>query len=127
MIPGRQLSFNLAHSSSFAIVAVTFGDDIGVDVEHRSRWQEIEQNATEVFTSEELTMLNALPDRHRHYAIVRGWARKEALLKAAGHGLTVRLIDLQLPDDDTAAAVAVADHGEPIEVFLRHWADAHKP
>jgi hypothetical protein len=38
-----------------------------------------------------------------------------------------RLIDLQLPDEDTAAAVAVEDHGEPIEVFLRHWADAHKP
>ncbi len=150
-IPNRKLSFNLAHNSGLAIVGVTSGGEIGVDVEHRSRWEEIEQNASEVFTPEELTMLKALPDRHRHNAIVRGWVRKEALLKAAGHGLTVRLsdldvltehqrsihvpgvdtpwrlIDLQLPDENSAAAVAVADRDEPIEVFLRHWADAHKP
>jgi 4'-phosphopantetheinyl transferase len=151
MIPHRQLAFNLAHDRELAIVGVTGGDEVGVDVEHRSRWEEIYQNAAEVFAPAEITMLEALPERHRHSAIVRGWVRKEALLKAAGHGLTVRLsdldvltehqrsihipgsdtpwrlIDLHLQDEDFIAAVAVADHDEPIDVLLRHWTDIHKP
>jgi 4'-phosphopantetheinyl transferase len=149
--PYPGLSFNLTQDREMGMIAVAEDEEVGVDVEHRSRWQEIACNATEVFTAAELELIDSLPERYQHPTIVRGWVRKEALLKAAGAGLTVRLsdidvlsaharsinlpgrddawrlVDLQLPDPDWIAALAITDDGESIDVQLRHWAEVHLP
>jgi 4'-phosphopantetheinyl transferase len=149
--PNPGLSFNLTQDREMGMIAVAEGEEVGIDVEHQSRWSEIASNASEVFTAAELSLLDGMPERYQHPAIVRGWVRKEALLKAAGDGLTVRLsdidvlsaharsinlpgrddpwrlVDLQLPDPEWIAALAITDDGEPIDIQLRHWTDAHKP
>ena len=84
------LEFNLSHSHELALVAVSVGQPVGVDVE---RWDaEVEHlNLAERFFSPAeraaLRYLEESPDK-----VVAGffaaWSRKEAYLKASGHGIT---------------------------------------
>jgi len=86
---GGELEFNLSHSAGLALVAVTSGRPIGVDVE-------------------------LIAERHP-LAFYEDWVRKEARLKCLGAGLgapppqaevTIAPLDVA---PEYAAAVAVAD------------------
>jgi 4'-phosphopantetheinyl transferase len=84
------LQFNLSHSGDLALLAVSRSGDVGVDVE---RWNaRIDHlNLAEHFFSEgEQAALRGLA--HSDTQVVAGffaaWSRKEAYLKASGHGIT---------------------------------------
>ena len=84
------LHFNLSHSGDLALVAVARGGEVGVDVE---RWDaEVEhlELAERFFSPAERDALRALAGDPE--AVVAGffaaWSRKEAYLKATGHGIT---------------------------------------
>jgi 4'-phosphopantetheinyl transferase len=84
------LQFNLSHSGDFALVAVAQRGAVGVDVE---RWNAAVDhlNLAEHFFSEgECAALQALATASEQ--VVAGffaaWSRKEAYLKASGHGIT---------------------------------------
>jgi 4'-phosphopantetheinyl transferase len=88
---GEDLYFNLAHSNSVAVYAVTCGQRIGIDIERVQadfNWQDI---AKQFFSSNEATMLLSLPSSLQSEAFFRCWTRKEAYLKARGNGLTLAL------------------------------------
>jgi 4'-phosphopantetheinyl transferase len=89
--PGADLSFNLSHSHELALVAVTRGRAIGVDVEHHRAGVELESVARTSFSAAERRALLALPPHEREAAFFRGWTRKEAYLKARGEGLSMPL------------------------------------
>ena len=86
---GAPLRFNLAHSGEVALVAVALGRAVGVDVERMrpgaDRWALVRH----ALTARERGELDALPPGRRARAFLSVWARKEALLKAAGVGLGV--------------------------------------
>lgn len=97
--PAATLRFNLSHSGELALVAVTQGREVGVDV------QKIKP--------------------HRDIAFYEGWARREAIVKCLGTGLLAPLP----PDPVTvrpleagprfAAALAVAGNEvPPLRLFL---------
>ena len=85
------LRFNLSHSGSLALVGLTRDREIGVDLEQiRSRVAN-EQIAERFFSPREVAMLRALPLPVRQEAFFKCWTRKEAIIKAIGTGMSLRL------------------------------------
>ncbi|HEX7980348.1 MAG TPA: 4'-phosphopantetheinyl transferase superfamily protein [Gemmatimonadaceae bacterium] len=106
----RRLEFNLSHSGDLALVAVAWDRPIGVDLEEWERDMNHLELAERFFSPVEREALRALapsPDD-----LVRGffaaWSRKEAYLKATGHGVTRGLhhFDVTLTPHEPARLVA---------------------
>jgi 4'-phosphopantetheinyl transferase len=113
------LEFNLSHSDDLALVAIARAHAVGVDLERWSEGVEHLELAERFFSPGERRALRALA--HEPDLIEAGffaaWTRKEAYLKATGHGITrglhhfdvalapgepARLIADRLDDDATA-------------------------
>jgi len=85
--PRRFLQFNLSHSRDLALVAVTGGCEIGVDLEWLNDVVDVHQVAAVVFSPLEIAVLNRLAMPETREAFFNGWTRKEAIVKALGAGL----------------------------------------
>jgi 4'-phosphopantetheinyl transferase len=81
------IHFNVTHSESLALFAVTRCGEVGVDVEQVREIADWEPVAVNSFTAEECAVLRAMPADRRWHAFFRNWTRKEAGLKAKGLGL----------------------------------------
>jgi 4'-phosphopantetheinyl transferase len=90
-LPEHDLGFNLSHSGEYALIAVTRGRNIGVDVEQIRADVEIEKLASRYFSPREVSELMALPPERRIIAFYNCWTRKEAYIKAQGMGLSLPL------------------------------------
>lgn len=86
-----RLEFNLSHSSSLALVAVTAGCPVGIDVEALRPLPDAPALAERFFSAAERAALAAYPEGERERAFYRCWTRKEAYLKAVGDGVAARL------------------------------------
>jgi 4'-phosphopantetheinyl transferase len=99
---GTSLHFNLAHTHDLALVAVTRGCDIGVDVERLRAVSHLESIARRYFHPAELgAILNARAES-RNKAFLRCWTAKEAVVKAIGAGLTDSLAEFCVPVADAS-------------------------
>jgi 4'-phosphopantetheinyl transferase len=79
------LNFSLSHTQSIAVLAVTQGLPVGVDVEEV---RPIEPEVAAMhFSASELSDLSALQGDAWLSGFYRCWTRKEAILKAEGVGL----------------------------------------
>lgn len=87
----RRLAFNVSHSQAWALIGLTDLDTIGVDLEDVRNIADIDGIARQNFSSGEIDALLALPEDERQDAFFRGWARKEAYVKALGSGLLTPL------------------------------------
>jgi 4'-phosphopantetheinyl transferase len=85
------VQFNLSHSGPLALVGVTRGRAIGVDVEWLRPMPDAGQLAARYFTAAEQRVLQALPPDEHVHGFFRCWTRKEAYLKARGLGLAMEL------------------------------------
>lgn len=85
------LQFSLAHSGELAVVAVTRGGEIGVDVEHLRPVRHLEQLAQRYFTPVEAAAILAGDESRRVAEFLATWTAKEAILKAIGTGLSYPL------------------------------------
>ncbi len=92
----REIRFNLSHSHGLALLAVTRGREVGIDVEFIERKLEHEQIATRFFSASECEELLALPPAQRSEGFFRCWTRKEAYIKALGEGLSHPLADFDV-------------------------------
>jgi 4'-phosphopantetheinyl transferase len=100
------LRFNLTHAGERALVALTLGREVGIDIEeHRSI--EALDLASRVFARGEIAALAALSPPDRLAAFYRGWTMKEAFVKARGDGLAYPLdsFDVSLVDGETSQIV----------------------
>ena len=100
--PAADLRFNLSHSGTLALYAVTVGREVGVDIEC----------ARERYTAE----------------FLRGWVAREATVKCRGTGLATPSRGLSQADLWTAeldvgplGAAAVAVEGERCELRCWQW------
>jgi len=110
------LNFNLSHSHEAALVAVTHGGQIGVDIEYIKRefqWQEV---AERFFAPGEIARLRALPVEKQQRAFFTCWTRKEAYIKAKGGGLSIPLKDFEVSLSPGEPASLVSCIGDPKEV-----------
>jgi len=144
----NSLEFNIAHSGDFALVAITRGRKVGVDVERMRQGISSLVIARQYFSKSEAAELQALPLDQKESAFFNCWTRKEAYIKAQGFGLSLPLesFDVSLtpnepailratrPDAEEAArwtlqalemdarhAAAVAAEGTDLEFRLWDW------
>ncbi len=98
------LEFNLSHSGDFALLAITKGRKLGVDVERIRTDMELESMASRNFSKAEVHELMALPSEKREIGFFNCWTRKEAYIKAHGLGLSLPLdcFDVSLSPDQPA-------------------------
>lgn len=85
------LSFNLSHSHQLALVAVTRGCAVGVDLEWMRSELADEQIARRFFSKVEVQSLLEQPLLLQKEAFFTCWTRKEAYIKARGEGLSLPL------------------------------------
>jgi phosphopantetheinyl transferase len=85
------LQFNLSHTQGAVLLGICRQRAIGVDVE-RVRQDLIPRDiAARFFSTAEQRALFSLPEAEQREAFFRCWTRKEAFLKARGHGLSFPL------------------------------------
>jgi 4'-phosphopantetheinyl transferase len=106
------LRFNLSHSDELGLLAITNRSQIGADIEKIRPEVETDKLAERFFSQNERLALRGMAPADRVAAFYRGWACKEALLKAWGSGLSRPLhtfdVDLQLLNP--AALLATRPH-----------------
>jgi 4'-phosphopantetheinyl transferase len=118
----RQLRFNLSHSHGVALIGVTLGREIGVDVERVCTDLKVEPIARQFFSSAEQAALATLAPAQMPWAFFACWTRKEAFVKARGDGLSLPLdqFDVSLLPGEPARLLATrpdADEAAAWETF----------
>jgi 4'-phosphopantetheinyl transferase len=115
---GGRLEFSLSHSGNLALIAVTRDRAVGVDVEQWNANTELAAVAERYFSPTECEALRALagaPERLLE-GFYSAWTRKEAYLKATGHGVSRGLdhFDVSLAPGEPATLIADRkDHDAP--------------
>ena len=84
----RPLQFNLSHSGNWAVLALSAGVAIGVDLEKIDLSLDYASLAARFFSAAENARLLAVSPPRRRRSFYRLWTRKEALLKGQGRGFT---------------------------------------
>jgi 4'-phosphopantetheinyl transferase len=108
--------FNLTHSHGLALLAVTRGREIGVDVEQlRDMEGDGEPLAQRFFSPREVALLRSLPPQLRREAFFHCWTRKEAYIKAQGKGLSLPLDQFDVSIHPDEPAVLLATQPDPHE------------
>ncbi len=90
------VTFNLSHSGDLALIGVTEGRAIGVDLERFRDRLEMDKIARRYFSEAEVAALFSLPENVREEAFYACWTRKEAYIKARGEGLFSGLDSFQV-------------------------------
>jgi 4'-phosphopantetheinyl transferase len=123
---GESLRFNLSHSDGLALVAISPGREVGVDLELvRDEFPGME-TARRFFSAGEVAALEALPQGSRARAFFDCWSRKEAYMKACGVGLALALDRFEVtfgpgrPPELHSAGWARGEPG-PDEAQMRLW------
>ena len=113
---GGSLDFSLAHSGQRVVLAIARSATVGVDVEHARRpIRDVDRLARAVLSEAEQPVIEELPQAERHAALLRYWTRKEALLKATGHGLAVRPSSLTVTGPADAPALVAWTAERPLD------------
>jgi 4'-phosphopantetheinyl transferase len=86
----QRLSFNISHTDSAVVLAVTTGRDIGVDIESTERNAPLEV-ADRYFSAHEAAALRSLPPAEQPHRFWELWTFKESYIKARGLGLSLPL------------------------------------
>jgi 4'-phosphopantetheinyl transferase len=112
---GDWLCFNVSHSHELALIAVTHGRAVGVDLEHIRPDVATEQIAEKFFSPREVAALRLLPVAEQTEAFFNCWTRKEAYIKARGEGLSFPLsrFDVSLAPGEPAKLLRT--EGDPQE------------
>jgi 4'-phosphopantetheinyl transferase len=104
---GSGLEFNLSHSNGVGLIATSWGRRIGVDLEFGRPDLDFLGIADRFFTPREFGEIRAQPRAMQRSAFFRGWARKEAFLKARGDGLWLGLDQFEVSIDPASPARVV--------------------
>jgi 4'-phosphopantetheinyl transferase len=126
----RALRFNLSHSNGWALFALAWDREVGIDLESGVRLESDENDlsplAERILSERELAIWHSLPDSAtRRAAFLRAWTRKEAFAKATGKGVFDQWNRFELVLDATSPSpsviVRLPPHGEePASAWLIH-------
>jgi 4'-phosphopantetheinyl transferase len=118
-VVGRGPHFSLSHCGDVALVAVTRGGPTGVDVELVRSDLELDAFARPLVSASDIARIEARAPEARRREWFQAWARREAVAKASGNGLSedsIANIDEPVPfriwnldiDDARVGALAAA-------------------
>jgi 4'-phosphopantetheinyl transferase len=83
------LSFNVSHSNDSALVAISLGNKLGVDIEHWRYLDNLEGLVERNFSESEKAQWKDVADTQREAIFFDIWTCKEAFIKATGRGLGI--------------------------------------
>ncbi len=86
-LANANLSFNVSDSGSQALVAVSLTDELGVDIEHWRRMDNLAGMVKRNFSAKEQRQWLNVLDKHQEATFFDLWTCKEAFIKATGRGL----------------------------------------
>jgi 4'-phosphopantetheinyl transferase len=135
------IKFNLSHSHKRALLAVSHGREIGIDIEFVRPDFAFHEVADHFFTAREVAGLRALPTALQRQGFYKCWTSKEAFLKAKGTGLSGKLDEVEITVEServrieasvTGWSLTELDPGEgcqaalvsetpPMEIFCYCW------
>ena len=119
--PHSSVRFNLSHSSKLGLLAISNSLEVGVDVEDI---HVVEPGLCKAFFSAaEQSEMAALSGDRWLESFFRCWTRKEAILKAEGTGLNVRLDSFDVSLSAEAPADLLASR--PAAKLSRTWRLIH--
>ncbi len=118
------LQFNLSHSAGLALVAVTDGPEVGIDVEWVETRRDALALASRALDETDVAAVRAADPSARPAVFHAAWTRREAIVKCLGTGLgaqrpdtTVVVSGLDAPSGFAAAVAVAADAMPPIRRF----------
>ncbi|WP_159079213.1 4'-phosphopantetheinyl transferase superfamily protein [Plantactinospora sp. BC1] len=112
--PATKLDFSLTHSGEWVAVAVA-ADPVGLDVQELTDGTDVAALSRSVLSPAELRWWEEQPAESARRAFFGYWARKEALLKATGHGLAVPMNRITLTPPDEPARLVDWAAGNPLD------------
>lgn len=114
-----RLQFSCSHSADWALIALTRGSELGVDLEQHRSMPDAEDLAKNFFSCAEINELAGLPSELKTAGFFNGWTRKEAFVKAIGLGLSCPLngFSVSLAPNQPAALLEVTNNAEA----LKRW------
>jgi 4'-phosphopantetheinyl transferase len=101
--PKANVEFNVAHSGSVTLIALSLGAAVGVDVEAMRPLPDALQLAERFFSPAESAALVAAPAAERLTVFYQLWTRKESVLKATGAGIANGLATVEVTGGEPAA------------------------
>jgi 4'-phosphopantetheinyl transferase len=117
------LHFNVSHSETLAVFAVTRRGRIGVDIERHKNIPNAGLLVERFFSPYDCDRFKQVPEPERLDAFFRAWTRKEAVLKAIGLGVQ-RLdqcdVTFVAGEPETVLRVG-ADTNATAKWFLQSW------
>jgi 4'-phosphopantetheinyl transferase len=114
-----ELQFNLSHTQGAVLLAICRQRAIGVDIEREREDFSVQEIANRFFSLAERQALMSLPEVELRPAFFRCWTRKEAFLKARGHGLSFPLESFDVSIGDGEREIRLTTRPDPAEA--EHW------
>jgi 4'-phosphopantetheinyl transferase len=109
------IMFNLSHAHGRAFIAVSKGQEVGVDLERIRSHVEVAKLSKRYFTPSEHATIMQSTQEQRAARFFRYWVAKEAVLKAEGIGLrALSLCEILMAADGVSAEVHVPV-GSPLQ------------
>lgn len=97
-LPDDILKFNLAHTKQMAVYAFTLNHEVGVDLERQREKMDFTNVAKRFMGTTEYDYWSQLTPEFQIELFFKIWARKEALVKCTGEGLSGPLRELNSID-----------------------------
>ncbi len=112
------LFFNISHTDNLILIAIA-NSPVGIDVEKNERNADKEAIIRHFFSEREQQSFFSQPEEQRQLAFVKGWTRKEAMLKATGEGLlAMKNYEVSFePETDTPIINRMSDNTFKIKDF----------
>jgi 4'-phosphopantetheinyl transferase len=121
VLRGCGLRFNISHSREYLLVGAAWQVELGVDLEYCAA----ETRAAELLSvcahPAERRAIRKRDEADCRRLFYRLWVRKEALLKAAGHGLWADMRSVCVLDEPTADSQTVNDADQACAFAGRRW------
>jgi 4'-phosphopantetheinyl transferase len=116
------LRFNLSHSRGMGLLAVSQGQELGVDIESIRADTDRVNISRRFFSPREAAELLAMPPHQQVRAFYACWTRKEAYVKGRGQGLSLALneFEVSVSPDEPPVLILPGPDQQPGEVWTLH-------
>ena len=93
-----RVGFNVSHSGRHGLIAFAEHDGLGVDLEERVSWCDLDRLGRSVYGPAERRALATAEGWRKVHLFFRLWSMKEALLKALGCGFSLNPSGFEVPE-----------------------------
>jgi 4'-phosphopantetheinyl transferase len=105
-----ELVFNLSHSAHRLMIAIGWNCQLGVDIETSKQRINLSGLVDKCFAEEEIVYWTKQPETKKIEEFYRFWTRKEAFVKATGHGIALGLNQCVINPENPAEFLRVPEN-----------------